>query len=108
MHYGRASLPSSIAVAFCLMATALPALQSQQPRPHVDTVLVARDLDGDGNTDYIVRESRVSRGGPRSRRLAIYLGVQPTVARAMWATDWDDEFGAQVDVGELLPLGTSS
>lgn len=78
------------------------------PRAHVDTVLVARDLDGDGNTDYIVRESRASRGGLKPRRLAIYLGVGPGANRATWATDWDDEFGDEVDVTDLLPLGTSS
>jgi hypothetical protein len=71
-------------------------------------VLVSRDLDGDGTTDYVVRESRPSRGGLQPRRLAIYLGVGPATTRASWATDWDDEFGSEVDVAELLPLGTSS
>ena len=109
MHHGRGSLSSSAAIALCLAATAAGATHAQQSRAHVDTVLVARDLDGDGATDYIVRESRASRdGGPQARRLAIYLGAEPAVAtRVSWATDWDDEFGGS-DVSELLPLGTSS
>lgn len=98
----------SLVVAFCASATAASSARAQQPRARVDTVLVARDLDGDGNTDYIVRESRAARGGPRPRRLAIYLGVAPASTRAAWATAWDDEFGGEVDVSELLPLGTSS
>ena len=108
MQYRRASLAPRAAVALCFIVTAPCATQAQQSRAHVDSVLVARDLDGDGTTDYIVRESRASQGGLRPRRLAIYLGVGPATARASWTTDWDDEFGAQVEVAELLPLGTSS
>jgi hypothetical protein len=109
MHRRLGPLLSSIAIAFTITATVASATPAQQPRVHVDTVLVARDLDGDGIIDYIVRESKESLdGAPRARRLAIYLGVEPAAARAAWATDWDDEFGASVDVSELLPLGTSS
>lgn len=102
----RSSL--SLVVALCVSASAVSAAHAQPPRAQVDTVLVARDLDGDGNTDYIVRESRASRSGLKPRRVAIYLGVGPGTTRASWATDWDDEFGDEVDVDELLPLGTSS
>src|SRR5690349_16755855 len=105
MHRGQGLLLLSAAIAVCLVATGAGA---QQHRAHVDTVLVARDLDGDGTIDYIVRESRASRGAARPQRLAIYLGVEPAAARAAWATDWDDEFGGEVAVSELLPLGTSS
>jgi hypothetical protein len=109
MHHARGSLLSSAAIALCLTAMTAGVTRAQQPRPRADTVLVARDLDGDGSTDYIVRQSRASRdGGPRSRRLAIYLGAEPATARAAWATNWDDEFGGSVNVSELLPLGTSS
>lgn len=104
----RESFSRSLVVALCVSASAASIARAQQPRAHVDTVLVARDLDGDGNTDYIVRESRASRGGLEPRRLAIYLGVGPGTTRASWATDWDDEFGDEVDVTDLLPLGTSS
>ena len=108
MPGSRGSFSSSIVVALCVSASAAGLARGQQPRAHVDTVLVARDLDGDGKSDYIVRESRPARGGQRPRRLAIYLGVEPGRARAAWATEWDDEFGSEVDVAELLPLGTSS
>ena len=104
----RESFSLSLVVALCVSAGAASIASAQQPRAHIDTVLVARDLDGDGNTDYIVRESRASRGGLQPRRLAIYLGVGPGTTRAAWATDWDDEFGDELDVSELLPLGTSS
>ena len=104
----RESFSRSLVVALCAWASAASIAGAQQRRAHVDTVLVARDLDGDGNTDYIVRESRASRGGLKSRRLAIYLGVGPGTTRASWASDWDDEFGVEVDVTDLLPLGTSS
>jgi hypothetical protein len=109
MHHGRGSLVSSAATALCLTAAAAGAMRAQQPRAHVDTVLVARDLDGDGITDHIVRESRApGGGGPRPRRLAIYLGAEPAAAaHVSWATNWDDEFGGG-DVSELLALGTSS
>jgi hypothetical protein len=103
------SLASRFALGLSLTVLVAGATHAQQPRAHVDTVLAARDLDGDGITDYIVRESKASvDGAPRARRLAIYLGVEPAAARAAWATEWDDEFGASVDVSELLPLGTSS
>jgi len=100
----------SLGFAFVLGGSVIAATpaHAQQRRMHVDTILVARDLDGDGTTDYIVRESRPSRGGLRPRRLAIYLGVGPGTTRASWATDWGDEFGEGVEVSELLPLGTSS
>ena len=101
-------LVPSTALVIVLTATAACTAGAQQRRGHVDTVLVARDLDGDGNTDYIVRESRASRAGLKPRRLAIYLGVGPGTTPASWATDWDDEFGDEVDVTDLLPLGTSS
>ena len=104
----RELLSLSLVMALCASANAARSARAQQPRARVDTVLVARDLDGDGNTDYIVRESKASRSGPRPRRLAIYLGVAPASARAAWATDWDDEFGGDVDVPDVLPLGTSS
>lgn len=104
----RKSFSLTLLVTLCASASAATAAAAQQPRVHVDTVLVARDLDGDGNSDYIVRESRPSRGGLQPRRLAIYLGVGPGMTRASWATDWDDEFGDQVDVDELVSLGTSS
>src|SRR4051812_28631321 len=103
-----ASLASSFVFGLSLTVTVAAAAHAQ-PRAHVDTVLVARDLDGDGITDYIVRESKASLdGAPRARRLAIYLGVEPAAARAAWATDWDDEYGGSTVVSELLPLGTSS
>ena len=108
MFRGHRSLVSSATIALCLASMAAGDAGAQQPRAHVDTVLVARDLDGDGIRDYIVRESKASQGGARPRRLAIYLGVEPVSARAAWATRWDDEFGAEVTVSELLPLGTSS
>lgn len=104
----RESFSRSLVVALCVSASTAGIARAQQARAHVDSVLVARDLDGDGNTDYIVRESRVSRGGLKPRRLAIYLGVGPGTTRASWATDWDDEFGDEIDVTDLLPLGTSS
>jgi len=107
MRRGHVSLLSSATIALCLTAVLAGATGAQQPRAQVDTVLVARDLDGDGITDYIVRESRAARGGLRPRRLAIYLGVEPAAARAAWATDWNDEFG-ETDVSEVLSLGTSS
>ena len=107
MQGRRECFSSSLVVALCVAACATIA-SAQQPRARVDTVFVARDLDGDGKSDYIVRESRPVRGGPRPQRLAIYLGLEPATARAAWATEWDDEFGGEVAVAELLPLGTSS
>ena len=98
----------TLVASLCASASAVSYAHAQQPRPHIDTMLVSRDLDGDGKTDFIVRESRAARGGPQPRRLAIYLGVAPASARAAWATDWDDEFGADVEVSDVLSLGTSS
>jgi len=107
MHRGSGSLVWRAVIAVCLTTTVAGIAGAQQSRPQVDTVLVARDLDGDGTTDYIVRESKAAQTGLRPRRLAIYLGVGPAVAPAAWATEWDDEFGGS-DVSELLPLGSSS
>jgi hypothetical protein len=74
-----------------------------------DTVQLARDLDGNGVADFVVRESRPFR---RSRymhahRLAVYFDSIPASRRPSWASPWDLE-GADEDVGEVAALSHGS
>ena len=60
-----------------------------------DTVMMARDLDGNGAQDYVVRESRPYHRSVHTtaHRFAIYLDSIPTSRRPTWATAWDIEGG---------------
>ena len=72
-----------------------------------DTVFVARDLDGNGRTDYVVRENRPYRRQARrlSYRVAVYLDSIPPDRRPAWASGWDEEFGGEKELGEVDALG---
>jgi len=75
-----------------VIATAiLPRAAVAQRAPvKTDSVLLARDLNGNGKTDYVIRESR--RGAvpeARETRLAIYLDSAPRVHKPHFANDWD-------------------
>lgn len=69
-----------------------------------DTVLLAKDLDGNGVTDYVVRENRPFH---HSRmyipRLAVYLDSIPRNRRPRWSSGWDLE--GETTLGAVLPLG---
>ena len=75
-----------------------------------DTVFLARDLDGNGTTDFVVRESRLfdPRLAMRAFRLAVYLDSIPGHRAATWATKWDEEFGGETLLSEAIPLGTEA
>ena len=47
----RESFSARLVVVLCLSASGGGAAGAQKPRTHIDTVLVARDLDGDDRTD---------------------------------------------------------
>jgi hypothetical protein len=74
-----------------------------------DTVQLARDLDGDGVADFVVRESRPYGRSKHihAHRLAVYLDSIPTSRRPSWASPWDLE-GAEEDVGEVAALSHGS
>jgi hypothetical protein len=56
----------------------------------VDTVMLARDLDGSGKTDYVARISRLGPGlMERETRLAIYLDAEPGSRRPDWVRPSD-------------------
>jgi hypothetical protein len=60
----------------------------------IDTVFLARDIDGSGKPDYVIRESRLGPHSPmREYRVAIYLDTGPESRRPNWAMDWDWESG---------------
>lgn len=83
----------------------LPNAIAQARRVRVDSTFLAKDLDGDGRTDYIVRQSR---SGPnehmRAARLAIYLGARPVTQAAAWASEWNEEFGNEASFGDSLSV----
>jgi hypothetical protein len=74
-----------------------------------DTVQLARDLDGNGVADFVVRESRPYRRSKQmhAHRLAVYLDSIPTSRKPGWATPWDIE-GAEEDAGEVAALSHGS
>jgi hypothetical protein len=64
---------------------------AQHTHIRVDSVLLARDFNGNGKTDYVVREtSRGSISEIRPVRLAVYLDGKPLAHKATWASEWDD------------------
>ena len=72
-----------------------------------DTVLLARDLDGNGRTDYVVRESRPY-ASLRSYtfRLTVYLDSIPASRHAQWSSGWDME--GETKFGEADSLGSQA
>jgi hypothetical protein len=70
-----------------------------------DSVVLARDLDGNGVTDYLVRESRPFRRSIRRHylRLALYLDSIPARHRPRWSSGWDME--GEAKLGEVDSLG---
>src|SRR5204862_7702676 len=69
-----------------------------------DSVMLARDLDGNGLTDYVVRESRPF-GSMRvySFRLVVYLDSIPASRRARWSSGGDME--GEATLGEVESVG---
>lgn len=83
--------------------------QSTPAAARVDSVFLARDLDGDGKTDYVVAESKPgSDADDRPARVAIYLGVRPGTAAPAWATSWDEELGADIVLAKTVPLDSGA
>jgi hypothetical protein len=82
-------------------------------------VLLARDLDGSGSTDRVLRESRREAKGslgydswddetrPATHRIAMYLGESPPGSAAAWATEWNDDMEVRIDRTVALPGGGS-
>lgn len=70
-----------------------------------DSVMLARDLDGNGVTDYVVRESRPFHSmRVYSFRLVVYLDSIPANRRARWSSGWNMEGDATL--GEVASLGS--
>jgi hypothetical protein len=69
-----------------------------------DSLALARDLDGNGVTDYVVRETRpYRRGRMLYTRVAVYLDSIPASRRPRWSSGWDME--GRADFGEVDALG---
>ena len=92
------------------LATPAARTVAQSPRTRVDQVLLARDLDGDGKVDYIVRESSdTTSGAPRpAARLAIYAGAKPQTVAPAWTSGWDPSQGNDVALARVIRLDTSA
>jgi len=70
-----------------------------------DTVMLARDLDGNGVTDYVVRESRPYHARRTyTFRLVVYLDSIPASRRPRWSSGWSME--ADATLGEVVSLGS--
>lgn len=74
-----------------IMAAARPAAAQAELYPRRDTVLLARDLDGDGHVDYVVLEVRGTTQGAFENRIAVYLDQSPEARRPKWASRWEYE-----------------
>lgn len=98
-----------LALAVCLLTTSGALAHAQISRTRVDTILLARDLDGDGKIDYVVRESSdTTRGAPRPARLAIYVGAKPQTAVAAWASPWNPSYGSDVTLARTIRVDASA
>jgi hypothetical protein len=71
-----------------------------------DSVFLARDIDGSGKTDYVVREIKLSPiAHVRAYRIAVYLDKDPGTAKPDWAMEFDDEFGGMYQtLGKSLSM----
>ena len=95
-------------------ATALATLSFLLPRvafgqrAHIrtDSVLLARDIDRSGATDYVVSETRTGVSLLPERRIAIYLDMAPETRKPRWATPWSDE--ADIALSESHALSTNA
>jgi hypothetical protein len=75
----------------------------------IDTVYLARDIDGSGKSDYVVRETRL---GPdlqsRENRIAIYIDRDATSRRPTWAKEWDSDGEENQALVQSLQLSPAS
>jgi hypothetical protein len=70
-----------------------------------DSVMLERDLDGNGLMDHVVRESRPFHSmRVYSFRLVVYLDSIPASRRAQWSSGWDME--GEATLGEVASLGS--
>lgn len=70
-----------------------------------DTVMLARDLDGNGVTDYVVRESRPYHARRTyTFRLVVYLDSIPASRRPRWSSGWNME--GEATLGDVASLGS--
>lgn len=96
-------------MAVCMLATPAALANTQLPRTRVDKVVLARDLDGDGKVDYIVRESSdTTPSAPRPARLAIYVGAKPQSVAPAWTSPWDPSQGRDVSLERTIRVDTSA
>ena len=75
----------------------------------VDTTFLARDINGNGRPDYIVRESRPFWEQMVEGRMSVYLDAAPDGKRAPhWATSWYEQLGGPIwlDTAIAVPGGT--
>lgn len=100
---------SRAAFALCLLTAPAALAHSQSARTRVDTVLLARDLDGDGKVDYVVRESSdTAPDMPRPARLAVYVGGKPQTRPPGWASPWDPSRGSDVVLAQSIRVDSSA
>lgn len=73
-----------------------------------DSVLLMRDLDGNGTSDVVAIENRPFRRSRTIRvyRLAVYLDSIPARRTPAWATGWDMETERTLDQVESLARGS--
>jgi hypothetical protein len=92
----------------CLTLLA-PVAGAQAIRVRVDSILLARDLDGNGKADYVVHESAAEPDeGLRPARVAIYLDAKPNERQPAWASKWDGEFGSEASLVKSMRIDATS
>lgn len=77
----------------------------QIPAVRIDSVLLARDIDGSGKKDYVVQESRAGDVPQlRDSRIAVYLDADPGTHGPNWATEWGDKFEVEKTLDHSLQM----
>jgi hypothetical protein len=75
-----------------------------------DSTFLARDIDGSGKTDYVVRESRPEATSMLSNeyRVAVYLDSEPQSRPPNWSNDWDMEVGRQQGLSKSFAISSAA
>jgi hypothetical protein len=75
----------------------------------IDTTYLARDIDGSGKSDYVVRETRLGADlQSRENRIAIYIDRDPSSRRPTWAKQWDSMDEENQGLAQSLQLSPAS
>ena len=93
-----------LVVSIATMVAADLAVAQAAYDPRRDSVLIARDLDGDGHVDYVVLQVRGTAEGGFENRIAVYLDGVPKARRPSWTSAWENEGVGEIHLETSMSL----